>query len=160
MSKVKSIAMQQLISLAEQNIKTKHPSIPHHCLPKQKYSDKTANGLTKCIVDYINFIGGMAERTGNTGRYIHGNSYKNVFGKEVQLTKGKYIPGTGRNGTADIHGILSGKPLAIEVKLGKDKQSKQQKEYQKDFETAGGVYIIAKSFDQFYNELKERGLHG
>ena len=158
MSKVKSTAFAELTRLALQNLKKKYPNVPDHCIPQPKYTDRTSNWLTKCVKDFMNFSGGFAERTGNTGRYIKGNSYKNVFGNEIQLTKGKYIPGSGTNGTADIHGILNGKSLAVEIKIGKDRQSAAQKEYQKNFEAAGGVYIIAKTFDQFYNELQERGI--
>ena len=35
------------------------------------------------------------------------------------------------------------------VKYGKDKQSEYQKQYQKDIERAGGVYLIARNMDEF-----------
>lgn len=53
-------------------------------------------------------------------------------------------------GTADIHAIIKGKAVKIEVKIGKDRQSIFQKEYQKNVEKAGGIYYIAKDFDSFY----------
>ncbi|HJY63731.1 MAG TPA: hypothetical protein VJ455_06205 [Ignavibacteria bacterium] len=59
-------------------------------------------------------------------------------------------------GTADISATIAGRSVKIEVKIGRDKQSQKQKEYQRQVEASGGLYFIAKSFDQFftwYNEL-------
>lgn len=149
-------ALEHLKELALANLRSKHPNVPEHALPKPKYSDRTANGLTKCVIDYINLIGGIAERRNSMGRYLQPKTYTNVFGKEVQLGKGRYIPTTGRNGTADISGVFKGVPLAIEVKIGKDRQSEAQRAYETDFKRAGGWYCIAKSFGQFYDEFQER----
>lgn len=125
-------------------------------VPVTKFSDKTANGLEKCIVAYINLNGGIAERRANTGRYIDDSKViTDVSGFSRRLGTGKYIPGTGRNGTADCSGIYKGKPIAIEVKIGKDRQSEAQKKYQQDFEKVGGIYIIAKTFTQFVEELNK-----
>jgi len=144
-----------LIELSIEAMKVKHPSMPVHAIPKPKYSEKTSNGLTKCIIDYIKLLGYHAERISNTGRYLQGKSYKNVFGKEVQLTKGKYIKGSGRNDTADISAVVNGIPMAIEVKIGKDKMSEAQEQYKKDFENAGGIYIIAKCFKDVFVEVNK-----
>lgn len=148
--------LDQLKELATEALREKYPNVPDRAIPQPKYSDKTANGLTKCIVDYLNLIGGIAERRNSMGRYLQPKEYTNVFGKKVQLGKGKYIPTTGRNGTADISGILKRVPLAIEVKIGKDRMSEAQKAYKADFERAGGWYCIARSFDQFIDEIQER----
>lgn len=40
--------------------------------------------------------------------------------------------------------------MKIEVKHGRDRQSEAQKKYQADIEKAGGVYYVAKTFDEFY----------
>lgn len=148
--------IQHLKQLALSKLKNKHPSIPEHAFPRPKYSDRTANGLTKCIVDYINLIGGMAERRNSMGRYLQPKTYTNVFGKKVQLGKGKYIPTTGRKGTSDISGVFKGVPLAVEVKIGKDRMSNPQEVYKAHFETAGGWFCIARSFEQFYNEFSKQ----
>jgi hypothetical protein len=42
--------------------------------------------------------------------------------------------------------------VAIEVKIGKDRQSEAQKNYQAMIEKAGGIYWIVKSFDDFYEK--------
>ncbi len=125
-------------------------------VPKTKFSDTTANGLEKCICAYIKLNGGMAERRKNTGRYIDDSKIvTDITGAQRVIGKGKYIPGTGRNGTPDCSGIWKGKPVAIEVKIGKDRMSQAQIEYKEDFEKAGGIYIIAKTFTQFVEELNK-----
>ena len=89
-------------------------------------------------------------------RYLQPKTYIDVLGKTRTLGKGKYIPTTGRNGTADISGVFKGVPLSVEVKIGRDKMSSAQKAYRADFERAGGWYCIAKDFDGFIVEFQER----
>lgn len=125
-------------------------------VPKTKFTDKTSAGLEKCICAYIKLNGGMAERRKNTGRYIDDSKIvTDITGAQRVIGKGKYIPGTGRNGTPDCSGIWKGRPIGIEVKIGKDRMSQAQIEYREDFEKAGGIFIIAKTFTQFVEELNK-----
>ena len=127
-------------------------SMPTHCIPKPKFSDSSANNLTKAIIKYIELMGYQAERISNTGRYIDNKKMvKDIQGQTKQIGSGQYIPGTGTNGTADISATIKGKSIKIEVKFGKDRQSDAQKEYQQNIERSGGVYYIAKDFESFYN---------
>lgn len=105
------------------------------------YTDKTANALTKAIIKYIEYRGFQAERISSSGRMIK------------QGAKMIYIPGTSRNGTADISGTIHGRSIKIEVKIGKDRQSDHQKAYQQEVERAGGIYLIAKDFQSFYETI-------
>lgn len=147
----KKQALKTLCELAYQDIRIKHPNFPEYAIPQPKYRDNTANGLTRCIIDFINFKGGQAERINNTGRYLNGGKAKNLLsGIDVQLP-GKFIPGTGTKGTADISATINGRSVKIEVKIGKDKQSQHQLQYQRKIEEAGGIYIIAKDFEGFYS---------
>lgn len=132
-------AIADLQNLALEALKTKYPNFPYP--PKQKYTDKTANGLTKCIIDYVTLKGFQAERINSTGRQIKtGNAYK-------------WIKNSGTNGTADISATIHGRSVKIEVKCkatGDTRQSQEQKDYQAKIETAGGIYVIAYTFAQFY----------
>ena len=120
-----------------------HPSIPPNYIAKTEYKPATANGLTRAICDWINLHGYQAERINTMGvartRYRSDGS---VAG--IQWTKG-----TGTAGSADISATIKGRSVKIEVKIGKDRQSEAQKKYQEMIERAGGVYIIAKNFDEF-----------
>ena len=125
-------------------------------MPVDKFTDKTANGLEKAIVMWINLHGGMAERRGNTGRYIDDSKIvTDRLGFKHKLGKGKYIPGTGTNGTSDVSGLYNGIPLAIEVKIGRDRQSPAQVEYGERFNAAGGKYVVVKTFDEFVEFWKK-----
>lgn len=127
-----------LSHLVELKLKAKHQKNPSFPYPvKPRYSDKDANGLTSCIIDFIDLSGGWATRINSMGRYL--------------TDKQKYIPGSTKKGTADIHAVYKGVHLSIEVKIGKDKQSEEQKHIQEEITKAGGFYFIAVSFQQFYD---------
>lgn len=53
----------------------------------------------------------------------------------------------GLKGSADILGIIgpSGRFLAIECKVGKDKQREEQKNFEAMITKLGGLYILARS---------------
>lgn len=134
----------------------KYPRMPKEYIPKPTYSDKTANGLTKCIIHFVKANGYQAERISNTGRYIDESKIvTDSMGFQKRIGSGKYIKGTGTNGTADISLTIKGKSIKCEIKIGKDRQSEAQKKYQADIERAGGIYIIVKDFDEFINFYKK-----
>lgn len=131
--------------------------MPSAYVPKTVFRDDNANGLTKCIITHLNALGWQAERISNTGRYIDDSKIiTDVLGNRKKIGSGKYIPGSGTKGTADISATIKGKSVKIEVKIGKDRQSDEQKEYQRKIESAGGIYFIATDLDmylEFYNSL-------
>lgn len=142
-------SIKQLTEL-EHEIRCSKTSMPPAYVPKTKFEDRTANGLTKCVTTWINLNGGQAERISNTGRYIDNSRIvTDVLGNRKKIGSGKYIPGSGTNGTADVSATIRGRSVKIEIKIGKDKQSDAQIQYQKSVETAGGVYWIVKDFDGF-----------
>jgi hypothetical protein len=127
--------------------------MPPDYVVRTKFSDKTANGLTKAIITFLKLHGCQAERISNTGRYIDDTRIvTDVIGFKRKIGSGKYIKGTGTNGTADISATIRGKSVKIEVKIGKDRQSDAQKKYQDDIERAGGLYWIAKDFESFITQ--------
>jgi len=151
----KQNVFEQLLILSLENNKKNHPNFPDEYRPKPKYSDKTANGLTKCIVDYLNFSGHVASRINNMGTWRADKSYANG---------GFYTRSNQMRGIADIDstinvkitGIPVGLSVKWEVKIGKDRQSDAQKEYERKIKESGGHYYIVKTFEDFlqkYNEL-------
>lgn len=149
----KNNAIESLKSLAIERTKDKYPNVPDHCVPSPKYTDRTSNGLTKCVIDFITLNGGQAERISSTGRII--DQRKNVRGALGNTSIGgmKWIKPTSTNGTADISATIKGRSVKIEVKCkatGDRYQSEGQKRYQKQIEDAGGVYVIARTFQGFY----------
>ena len=139
-----------LTELALADLKLKYPNVPYHCVPSPKYSDKTANGLTKCITDFLKLSGWQAERISSMGRMIDKRTINtDCLGRQRTIGSLHYIKGTSTNGTADISATIKGRSVKIEVKIGADRQSEAQKKYESDVNKAGGVYVIAKDFDMF-----------
>ena len=64
------------------------------------------------------------------------------------------IPGTartyqtGRPGASDDIVLMKGIALALEYKAGRDTQSDRQREFQRKWEAAGGVYIVCREPEQ------------
>lgn len=146
----KSLAVKKLEQMATDAARAKYPNTPPQWLAPRKYRDDTANGLTKCIIDFLKLSGWQAERISNTGRPIdERKTFIDVTGCQRTIGRVKWIPGSGTNGTSDISATIAGRAVKIEVKIGSDRQSPAQREYQKAIEQAGGIYIIARSFEQF-----------
>jgi hypothetical protein len=139
-----------LTQLALTALKERYPSFPEHAIPIPKYSDSTANGLTKCVIDFLNYSDHQAERISSMGRMLDKTKIvEDVLGRQRTIGSMQYIKGTSTNGTADISSIINGKSVKIEIKIGADIQSKAQKDYQIATEKAGGIYLITKTFDEF-----------
>lgn len=151
----------RLKALEIQSLKTKYPNMDEKFFPLSDWKDSSANGLTKCIISWINFNGGQAERISSQGQYREGKKI-DVGTGEIAYKKqlpGKWTPGQGTKGTADISATIRGRSVKIEVKYGKDIQSDAQKNYQEMIENAGGIYIIARNFDDFVLWYANFSLH-
>ena len=62
----------------------------------------------------------------------------------------------GLKGSADLSGIVSGGVrLEIECKTGEATQSKEQLAFESMINRMGGIYILARSVEQAYDQLQE-----
>jgi hypothetical protein len=136
-------ALKQLTRLADEKRKSKRPNVPVHAWGSMPpFRDHTANELTKSIIEFMDVVGGQAERINSMGRQIN-------YGGQT-----KWIYGTGTNGTADISATWEGISIKIEVKATKgEKQIEVQKQYQKSIEQAGGIYLLARNMEGFVFQL-------
>ena len=98
------------------------------------------NRFTDLIIDYLKIIYNCnsARRISSEGRYRKGIGY---------------IKGI-NNGMEDIQAIINGKLVAIEVKSPTDKISPDQLKRKAAIEADGGIYIIAKTFDVFQQDIQ------
>jgi hypothetical protein len=121
-------------------------------------TDNSANHLTGCIMDWIRYNGGQAERINTMGRRIDNReTITDVMGYTRTVGSVSWQKGTGTKGSADIsatipmqvNGIKFGVSVKIEVKYGKDRQSEDQKKYEHTINEAGGIYVIARNIDDF-----------
>ncbi len=143
-------AVKELEHIADIDNERKHPHTPPRYLAKAKYRDDTANGLTKCIIDFIRFKGGQAERINTTGIPIDTRrQVTDVLGHSRTIGGIEWRPSGGTQGSADISAVIRGLAVKIEVKIDKDTQSEAQRRYQAAIEAAGGLYYIAKNFTSF-----------
>jgi hypothetical protein len=139
-----------LKTLKLEHIKRKSPGFFEasggYSMKLKPYNDTTSNGLTNCIIDWIKYSGWDANRINTQGQ---------VRKERIQLASGyhrdniTYTPATTRKGTADIHAIVKGRHISIEVKIGRDKQSDHQEAEQQRVTNAGGIYYIAKDMQSF-----------
>lgn len=153
-------ALKILNELAMNDLRRRYPDIPEGYLPRPKFTDKTANGLTRTIIKFLQLSGHQAERISCTGRLVDNRKvYTDCLGHYRQIGSLKRIKSSMQPGTADISSIIFGRSVKIEVKTGRDRQRPEQAEYQRQVEAAGGIYFIASTFDQFYTWYNETFRH-
>lgn len=105
-----------------------------------KFTVKDTNSLTRAIEALCFVIGGLGCRINSTG----------IFDEKT----GKWRKSNSKRGIGDINVCLNGANIWIEVKWGKDKQSEEQKKFQRQLERAGGLYLIAKDFESIDQKLR------
>lgn len=111
-----------------------------------------ANGLTRAIINHLTWSGHYANRVSSAGRLAPGLE-KQASG--AVLTVKKFIPSTTKRGTADIHAIINGKHISIEVKIGRDHMSDHQVKEQQRIERAGGIYLVVKTIEGWFEEYEK-----
>jgi hypothetical protein len=134
--------LKELSQLATELKAEKHPDFPPHALVKKKFKDTTANDLTKTIIYDMHHI-------------REGCAYRINNGAVYDVKRQTYRKGVQRKGVPDIIGIINGRFIGIEVKIGADRQSADQKEVEKEIKESGGVYFIAKSYDDYLEKISQ-----
>ena len=146
-------AINQLKNLFIADKKKRFPNVPDFAIVAPEYKDTSTNGLTKCVYDHLALNGYFVERTGNEGRII--DDRKEVIdciGRHKTIGTIKRIRSSGTSGTSDLKAIIKGQFIAIEIKCKatNDRIRPDQIKYKLQVEKSGGVYIIASTFQQFY----------
>jgi hypothetical protein len=137
-----------------------YPNVPKYAISAPKYEDKTANGLTKCIIEFLMLSCHFAERVNTMGTARDNRKVvTDVIGRKKTIGSIVWTKTNAVKGSADIHSeinvIINGQKIPIsvkwEIKIGKDRQSNDQKNY----ESKVGNYFIIKTFDDFYLKYNE-----
>ena len=119
--------------------------VPWEQIEKKKVTKQVhdTNGITRLILDYL--------------RYVYGSTSIRRISSE-----GKYRPGVGfipssNKGMSDIEGIIYGKFLSLEVKVGKDSIRPSQLKRKAEIEKDGGIYYLCKwvDFEQFQRDIQQ-----
>jgi hypothetical protein len=148
--------LDRLKQLKQQAMLEAYPNVPKYALSTPKYEDKTANGLTKCIIEFLQLSNHQAERINTMGRPIDNRKQvTDVIGRTKTIGSMTWGKSTATKGSADISATIQGRSVKIEVKIGADRQSQDQKIYQENIEKSGGKYWIAKNFDDFIKKYDD-----
>jgi hypothetical protein len=148
--------LDRLKQLKQEAMLESYPNVPRYALSAPKYEDKTANGLTKCIIEFLQLSNHQAERINTMGRPIDNRKQvTDVIGRTKTIGSMTWGKSTATKGSADISATIQGRSVKIEVKIGKDRQSEDQKVYQTNIEKSGGQYWIAKNFDDFIKKYDD-----
>lgn len=109
-----------------------------HGVPRKGYTATTTNGLTTCVMDWLKYHDCYANRI-------------NTMGVQRRDKNGqmKWTKSATRKGTADIDAIVAGRPVKIEIKVGKDKMSDSQRAERSRVHAVGGVYIVVANMTEF-----------
>jgi hypothetical protein len=148
--------LDRLKQLKQEAMLESYPNVPKYALSAPKYEDKTANGLTKCIIEFLQLSNHQAERINTMGRPIDNRKQvTDVIGRTKTIGSMTWGKSTATKGSADISATIQGRSVKIEVKIGADRQSQDQKIYQENIEKSGGQYWIAKNFDDFIKKYDD-----
>ena len=100
----------------------------------------------------------------NTGTTWQGKALDIPVGEYVRVTPGMRILvdarpiSFGLPGAGDALGSTKGRPLQIETKTLTGRQREVQASFERAWRKAGGIYILARSVDEFLTKLKESTL--
>lgn len=62
----------------------------------------------------------------------------------------------GLAGSPDIIGVLDGRFIGVETKVGKNRQTPLQVEFEQKFRDKGGQYWLVYSLDEFISKLEQK----
>ncbi|GAB2554285.1 VRR-NUC domain-containing protein [Spirosoma areae] len=104
--------------------------------PKKKGpKTESANALTRRIVEHIRKQGHFATRLSSTG----------TFRADLK----KFVPSQQRTGLPDIMAVVESRACFVEVKVGRDTLSQDQKKAIAELQKAGACVFVARDFDSF-----------
>ena len=95
---------------------------------------KASADLTNQVINAIYQAGGYAWRASSVG----------VFD-----TKQMHFRASAKKGVSDVLGCFKGRLFAIEIKIGSDKLSDEQKGFMRNIEHAGGVAMAISTLEDF-----------
>ena len=138
----------------------------HNVKKHAKKSSGGANALTKRIIIELNSRGYEAWRNNTMGVFdgkkAAGLIFKNKhqirkIGDVFEYLKRCYRKSHEKKGVSDVIGYhkKTGRFIAVEVKYGKDTLKPHQQYFIQQVSKAGGTGIVAKTFEQFLNDLEK-----
>ena len=121
---------------------------------KWKHKKPTkASQIETLICDFMRLKGHGAAKVSTTGVYRDNTKViTNVIGQRVKVGSKGWTHGQATKGASDLNLIVYGLNWSVEVKFRKDRQSDNQKTFEKMIQKAGGFYSIVRTLDDFYEQ--------
>ena len=120
--------------------------IPYEVVKRPLLTTSVAdtNGIMKVIIDYIHYV------------YPKSKSFRRISSEGKWRQGIGYIPSSNK-GLSDGEGMVNGKFLSLELKIGKDTIRESQLKRKREIENDGGIYYLCKwhSFEQFQEEIQK-----
>ena len=111
------------------------------------------NLLTRVIIELLEESGHSAERINVTGNLKDNReTFIDVIGRRRTIGSIDWIPSNATKGIADIMSTVYGIRVGWEIKFGRDRMRKEQKEFRNNLIAAGGYYFIIRNLDDFFKE--------
>jgi len=110
-------------------------------IPQGGYDDRTANGLTAFIIDFLRHYGFYAARINIGGIWM--------------AERGAYRESGSTKGVADVIACVQGHFCQFEVKAGKDRPRQDQLDQAEMTRFAGGHYEFIHNATDFVDKLRE-----
>lgn len=152
-------AIEALKALMYQEVRSKYPDFPEHCIPEPNLGQNIKNKERRELYRITKFCdltkGVKMNRIDNTGKRVDNRvNYIDGVGRARTIGSIEYRKSSMENGIADLVGLIHGRYYAVELKRvyanGRDRQSAAQKKFQQEVEDAGGTYVIVNSFEHFF----------
>jgi hypothetical protein len=155
-------ALTKLKAKYDEYSRKRWPNVPDYArtYPPHFSKSNSTNGLTACVITYIELLGWTAERTGNEGRVIDNTkTHVDVLGRVRQTGSVDRIKSSGKKGTSDIKAVIGGRFVAIEIKNEntRDRMSANQIAYRDQVIRSGGIYKIMTNLDEAIEWLNQFG---
>lgn len=130
---IPSTALKLLNDLADRRKREEHPDKPR--LTKSYYRDDTTNGLTECVMAWLELNDHAPARINTTGIYDE--------------KMGRYRKSGATVGVPDILASVEGRFVGLEIKFGADKLRPDQIAFAAKIRKSGGVFVEVRTFDGF-----------
>ena len=133
--------LQHLANLEMAEKRRTHPNVPERCRVKSKFAVKDANSLTQTVKRCLELHGCYVTRVQSQGQW--------------NQALGRFTRSTTTKGTADLHAVINGRHVSIEIKWGKDRLSADQRKAAQQIQAAGGLYLVVKEYDTFWTWFEQ-----
>lgn len=143
-------------------LKSRYPHYKYDLKPEKYFYSNTKNRfylskfLESVIIKVLKYYNADPVKAADAGKWIDtSHVVSDVVGNQKKIGSGNWIKAANVHpGRADIKCFFRGQMYNLEVKVGRDRMSDEQKAEQKRAEQNGEIYLIIKTVDDFLKILQ------